>query len=302
MSNTLQQHHFNAIIYYAGEIFAMEMQLEAAKQHCLNTEDKLTSQLLSEDVTDVLNNRKAIRQETRDAGKQLSEQYNLALQKGHEYRLLIEKDYLDAQNTLRTYLTNYAHKPVREQIYQLITQARKGIQTIDFDTNPFWIDNNAYTLFIKQLANSLNQTYNHTYTYQEPVTNHFLMTLLAHPLVRGGNSLSLIGGLAALTVGILATAGIITGLPIATVSTLITAGAIVSATAIALITCSFFRHRSPDELAARSEKISVPGMTSQTVQINPLLGTAANDANIPTAVQETTPSDEERPAESPSTR
>lgn len=263
MSNTLQQHHFNAIIYYAGEVFAMEMQLQAAVHHCYRTEQELNAQVLSQDVTEVLKDRKAIRPETRLTGEELVEQYNHTLIKAHEYRLNIERDLIESQTQLRTYLNKFADDKVRAQIYSLIKLKKPAIQTISFNSNPFWIDHGAYKLFVKDLANDLNTVYNHNFTYTEPPSNHFIISFLSHPIIRGFNTLALLGGLAALTVGILAATGLITGLPIATVSTLITGGAIASVTTLGLLTASFFRHRSPEELAARCEKISGPVMSDE---------------------------------------
>ncbi len=283
MSHTLQQHHFNAIIYYASEAFAMEMLHNAANRNYRELQTEEESQILLEDLTHVLRERKAISPDTRYNGQELVEQNHRTLMMANNYRLNIDKDLHEAQTQLKSYLNNYADEKFRGVIYKLITDIKQGIPTVQYDHHPAHINHNALGVFVQQLASDINNTFSHTYKYQEPTSSHFLILFLAHPIVRGLNSLSFLAGIAALTVGILAVTGMVTGLPATTASILIAGGAGAGISGVSLIACSFFRHRSPEELAERCEKLSLPEM--EPIQL-PTLNSANDSMNTQTSDEE----------------
>ena len=260
MSNTLQQHHFNSLIYYAGEEFALETALKSTTLRCKELEKQISENQLSQDVVELFKQRKSIRPETHLAGKQSLDQDVKALEMAQKFKLCLEQDLNTARQQILSYLSKYADDKVRPEIRTLIENTKSGIQTIKLDNQPYWIDHNAYTQFIDQLSKNINLATSHEYKYEPPISNYLIISFLAHPIVRGINSLSLMAGLAATAIGIIAATGVITGLPVTTVTALIGGGALATVSGFALITCSFFRQRSPEELADRSEKISVPNM------------------------------------------
>jgi len=260
MTNTLSQIHFNAIIYYASEVFKMKMMVESADRYCKTCQKDVDDHLVTTDSLYMYQNSKAIRPETHRAGKDLAVAINLTLKKSHDYHLNVERDRIAAQTQLDTYLNNFADDRIRWQIDQLIKQTEPSIQTIHFDGSPYWINHDAVESFIRQLGAALNNKYGHEYEYKQPPSNHFLISFLSHPFIRGVNSLILAGGLLSTTIGVIAATGLITGLAPTVVVAMIAGGIVASVSGIGLLTASFFRHRSPEELAARQEKMTTSDM------------------------------------------
>ena len=276
MSHTLQQHHFNAIIYYSSLVFAMEVKHEAA---CLDY-DKLQKetnlQVANVDLNKAFKDCQAISDNTRKADNKLLEDYRQVQATANQRKLSVQDDLNKVKAQFDKYLVDFADEKFREAITKLISKSKSNLTVVKHGEGKIYIDHGAFDVFKKTLAFNINTNFSSKYKYQEPTTSHFIISFLAHPLVRGLNSLLFLAGLAALTAGILAATGVVTGLPITAASILIAGGAVSGFSGVSLITCSFFRHRSPEELAARCDRLTLPDMASEE------LAMPANDRDVAT--------------------
>lgn len=255
----MEQSQFNHIIYFHLRSFAFELACE--KADLISVQFRLSHQMLhdTQKLMETFTEHHVFEVQTKDAFIELRQVAEKARRLSAEpvYKLLGQKT--QAQDELQDYMNLICpntSSPTRIKIDHIFNSVKKSVRE-GHDEQTTEIDNRL-AMFEQAMCAALNEAFDREYSYKAPLSNSFFMAIMSHSTTRSIAGILLLAGLASLSVGVLAVAGLFPALASAVAISLTITGAASTALGAATLTTGFFKHHSPYEIDQNKDHIHLP--------------------------------------------
>ncbi|MCC5793039.1 MAG: hypothetical protein JJT82_10615 [Legionellaceae bacterium] len=249
----MQQAHYNHLIYFHVRFYLFELAKESANE-LLKNATELHQNILVAEQRILAAQQLGISPLNVQVYRELYARSLLGREAAIAPKIQFENDYLAAELELQDYMETQS-KPVQKTIEQIVVQAKEQAEK-NYQRNPQ--PDQRVEDFKNSMMQALNETFHCNFTYKEPLSNGLFMQIMIHPATQAVATVLLLAGLASLTIGICALAGVLPLLLSTSAIALTAAGAGGTFVGVSTLAASFFRQHSPIEIANQLGPVQLP--------------------------------------------